>query len=86
MDAHDLLVGHGLQAQRIGVAQIVLLGERKLLEVLLGLHIGEVDALELGGVKRRALLQRGELLLDEGELVVGKLHDDPLLTMVFYRI
>ena len=79
VDAHDLLVGHGLQAQRIGVAQVVLLGERKLLEVLLGLHIGEVDALELGGVKRRALLQRGELLLDEGELVVGKLHDDPLL-------
>ena len=51
MDAHHLFVGHGLQPQRIGVAQVVLFGEWELLEVLLGLHVGKIDALEFLGVE-----------------------------------
>lgn len=88
MDAHDLLVGNGLQPQRIGVAQVVLLGEWELLEVFLSLHVGKVDALELARVERRAFLERFELVFDERELVAGKLHSMMILfrTMVFYRV
>ena len=74
VDAHDFLIGHGLQAQRVHAAQVVLLGERQLLEIFLGSHVGEVDALVLHGVERRARFQSLELLLDERELVGGHLH------------
>ena len=33
-------------AQRIGFAQVILLGKRQLLEIGLALHVGDIDALE----------------------------------------
>ena len=37
MDAYHFLVGHGLYAKRIGIAQVVLAGKRKRFKVLLTL-------------------------------------------------
>ena len=75
MDAHDLLVGHGLQAKRVGASQIVLFGKRQLLEIFLGLHIPKIDALEFAGVEVRTLFQRFELLFDERELFWSHVHN-----------
>ena len=38
MDAYHFLVGHGLYAQRIGIAQVILAGKRERLKVLLTLN------------------------------------------------
>ena len=74
MDADHLFIGHGLQAQRIGVAQVGLLGEGQLLEVFLGVDGGQVDAGEFLRVEGTAVLEGFELLLDEGKLLVGHAH------------
>ena len=74
MDAHDLFVRHGLQAERIRCAQVRLLRERELLEICLRLHVGKVDTLKLLRIERRAFLQRLELSLQEVKLFVGELH------------
>ena len=78
VDAHHFLVGNRLQAQRVGVAQVVLFGEGQLLEVLLSLHVGQVDVGELGRIEGAALLQGCELAFDEVELLGCHLHEKPL--------
>ena len=77
VDAHNLLVGHGLQAQRVHAAQIVLLGERQFLEILLGLDIGQIDVRELLGVEGRTVFEGFELLFDKAELLGRKFHGKP---------
>ena len=74
MDAHNLFVRNRLQSQRIGGAQVGFLREGQLLEIRLGLHVGQIDVLELLGVERGAVLERAELVFQQGELFVGELH------------
>ena len=76
MDAHHLFVGNRLDPQRIRFAQIGLFREGKLLEVLLGLDIGHINALELTGVERRPLFQSVQLLFEKIELFGGELHSE----------
>ena len=79
MDAHDFFIGNRLQPERIHAAKVVFFREGKLLEILLRAHIGWIDVLELFGVERRAILDGGQLGGDQLELLVGHLHDGPLL-------
>ena len=51
VDAHDLLLGFGHQAQGIGLPQVALPGKGELLEVLLGLNLVNVDPFQLLLVK-----------------------------------
>ena len=74
VDAHHFLIGHSLQPQRIHLAQVVLLGEGKLLEIGLGAHVGHVDTFELLRVERRAFLDGGQLAGDEVELFGRHFH------------
>ena len=80
VDAHDLLVRHRLDAQRVRLAQIGLLGEGKALEALLVGDLGDVDVGELPRVERAALLDGGELLQDRVELERLHLHGGPFLS------
>ncbi len=77
MNAHDLLVGNGLQPQRIGSAQIGFFRKGQLLEIGLRLDIAQIDALEFFRIEGRAVLQCAELLFQQGELLVGELHRFP---------
>ena len=79
MDANDLFLGHGGQTQRIGLTQVSLFGERQLLKIFPGLNVRKIDALEFLRIEGRTLLQRLELLLDEGELLVGQFHGSAFL-------
>ena len=74
MDADDFLVRNRLQSQRVCLAQIGLFRERQLLEIFLGLHVGQVDVLEFAGVESRAVLQGFELLFDDLKLLRLHLH------------
>ena len=73
VDARSL-VGHGLQAQRVGVAQIVLSRrtEASPKSSAVSTSVKSMPS-NLAASNAEALLRRGELLLIEGELVVGKL-------------
>ena len=76
MDAHDLVGRHSGDAQRIGFAQIALIGEGKLLEIGLVLDGVNVDAGEL--LRVEAVGNRNQLLelgFDDVELLFGHLHD-----------
>ena len=74
VDADDLLIRHRLQSQRVRLAQVGLFRERQLLEIFLGLHIGQIDVLEFTGVEGRAVLQGFELLFDDLKLLRLHLH------------
>ena len=74
VDADDLLVRHRLQSQRVCLAQIRFFRERQLLEIFLGLHIGQIDVLEFASVEGRAVLQGFELLFDDLKLLRLHLH------------
>ena len=75
MDAHDLGVGDGLQPKRVHRAQVVLFRERQLFEVGLRRHVGDVDAFELLGIERGAVLYGMQLLANEFQLLGLHLHD-----------
>ena len=74
MDAHDLLGRNGGDSQRIGFAQVALVGEGQLAEILGGLDIGQVDIGEFLRIERRTILERLELLADHRELFGGNVH------------
>ena len=79
VDTHDFLIGNRLQPERIYAAKVVLFREGKLLEVLLRAHVSMIDVLEFLGVERRTILDGGKLRGNQLELLVGHLHDGPLL-------
>ena len=74
VDADDLLIRHRLQSQRVRLAQIGLFREWQLLEIFLGLHVGQIDVLEFTGVEGRTVLQGFELLFDNLKLLRLHLH------------
>ena len=74
VDANDFFVGNRLDSQGIRLAQVCLLGEGKLLEVLLRADGRHVDARELLGVERTTLLNGRELFEDGVQLERLHLH------------
>ena len=74
VDANDFFVGNRLDSQGIRLAQVCLLGEGKLLEVLLCADGRHVDARELLGVERTTLLNGRELFEDGVQLERLHLH------------
>ena len=74
VDADDLLIRHRLQSQRVRLAQVGLFRERQLLEIFLGLHVGQIDVLEFASIESRAVLQGFELLFDDLKLLRPHLH------------
>ena len=74
VDAHNFLVGYGLNSQWIGFAQVGLFRKGQLLEVDLGLYVGQIDVLKLLRVEGRTIFQGFELLFNKVELFIGELH------------
>jgi len=74
VDAHDFLVGHRLQPQRIHRAQVIFLGKGQLFEVGLGAHVRDIDTFELLRVERRPLLNGGQLIGDKLKLLFRHFH------------
>jgi len=84
VDADDALLRHGAQAQRVGVAQVLLVGERQLQEVGLGLDVLRVDAREMFFVEL-ALFRAPDVFPDFGQRFLGHIHDcllSPLSTAI----
>ena len=79
MDAHDFLIGNRLKPKRIHAAKVVFFREGKFLEILLRAHVSGIDVLEFLSVKGRTIFDGGKLGGDQLELLVGHLHDGPLL-------
>ena len=74
-DAHDLVFGHRRKPQRIGLAQIALVGKGKLLEIALVLNRVDVDTREFLCIE--AIGDCNELLelgLDDVKLLFGHVH------------
>ena len=74
MYSYYFLVGHSLDSQWVRFAQVGLFRKGQLLKVSLGLHVGQIDALELLRIEERAIFQGFELLFNKVELFIGELH------------
>lgn len=75
MNAHDLLGRNGGDSERIGLAQIALIGEGKLLEIALVLNRVDVDTREFLCIE--AIGDCNELLelgFDDVKLLFGHVH------------
>ena len=74
MDANDFFVWYGLDAKRVRLAKVRLLGKGQLLKFFLCGDVCDVNAVELFGIKRRAVFKGLELLGNKLKLRGLHLH------------
>ena len=71
----DILLRNGRQTERVGLAEVPLVGERQGLEILLRAYLGKINVRELLPVELALLLYGGELTHYGFRLVVVHPHD-----------
>ena len=74
MDAHDLALVHGRDAERVAVAQVLLLGEGQREEVPLGEDLGDARLPEPPPEVVARLHEALDLIVHELELGLADLH------------
>ena len=75
MNAHDLALVHGADAERVAVAQVLLLGEGQREEVPLGEHLGDARLLEAAPKVVARRHETLDLAVDKLELGLVDAHD-----------